>query len=120
VLFLHADTEAASAALRAEVAPHIAGHAELTRALRWCLEVKPLGACKATAARALLAEWGVAPADALALGDGDNDVSLLRLCGASVAMGNGCAAAKAAATHLAPSNADDGFAVAIETLVLGR
>lgn len=119
VLLLCADDEQTAAALRQAVAPSIAGHAaELTRALSWCLEVKPTGVCKATAASALLRRWQVDPADALALGDGENDVSLLKLCGASVAMGNGCSQAKAAARFLAPSNADDGFATAIEMLVL--
>ncbi|KAG8465714.1 hypothetical protein KFE25_005284 [Diacronema lutheri] len=121
VLLLCADDEATAAELRAAVAPAIAGRgAELTRALSWCLEVKPAGVCKATAAAALLRAWGLEPADALALGDGENDVSLLRLCGASVAMGNGCSHAKEAALFLAPSNADDGFAAAIEALVLGH
>lgn len=120
VLLLSAEDEATAAALREAAAPRVAGHgAELTRALGWCLEVVPAGMCKARAAAQLLAQWGLEPADALALGDGENDVSLLRLCGASVAMGNGCAAAKQAARFLAPSNAEDGFAVAVETLVLG-
>jgi Cof subfamily protein (haloacid dehalogenase superfamily) len=119
VLLLCDRGEEAMSALRADAEHAIAGAAEQTRALHWCLEIKPLGACKATAASALLQRWGIDAADALALGDGENDVSLLKLCGASVAMGNGCDHAKAAAMYLAPSNARDGWAVAIESLVLG-
>ncbi|KAJ1619972.1 HAD-like domain-containing protein, partial [Pavlovales sp. CCMP2436] len=120
VLMLYEDDEITASSLRAAVEPAIGewSGAELTRALRWCLEVKPQGTCKATAAAALLARWGLQPEDALALGDGENDISLLHLCGASVAMGNGCAQAKSVAMYLAPSNAHDGWAQAVETLVL--
>ena len=43
----------------------------------------------------------------MAFGDGQNDASMLKLAGASYAMSNGGAEAKAAAKHLTGSNADN-------------
>ena len=46
------------------------------------------GRAKATAAAALLDRWGLTWSDALAIGDGQNDVPMLREAGTSVAMAN--------------------------------
>jgi hydroxymethylpyrimidine pyrophosphatase-like HAD family hydrolase len=69
----------------------------------------PLGADKASAARLLLARWGLRPEEAVAIGDGENDVTLLRLCGRSAAMGNGAAAARVAAQHVVGTNGAEGW-----------
>lgn len=45
--------------------------------------------------------------EVMAFGDGQNDASMLKLAGASYAMSNGGAEAKAAAKHLTGSNADN-------------
>jgi Cof subfamily protein (haloacid dehalogenase superfamily) len=55
-----------------------------------------------------------------AIGDGLNDISLLRAAGMSVAMGNACAEVRAAARHIAAAHDADGAAEAIERHVLGR
>lgn len=44
---------------------------------------------------------------------------MLRLAGTSVAMGNGGPAVRQAAMHVVGSNADDGWADAMEEFVLG-
>ena len=64
------------------------------------MEVVPLGADKAVAARALLGRWGMHPEEMMAIGDGENDVEMLRLAGLSVAMDNGAQAAKDAAQFI--------------------
>lgn len=55
----------------------------------------------------------------MAMGDQDNDVSMLEAAGFSVAMGNGSAQAKAAADVIAPPVTEDGAAWAIEKYILG-
>jgi len=108
----------AQVTMRDELGPLVKGQAGLTQALPWAIEVVPLGADKATAAALLLQEWGVEPEAAMAIGDGENDVPLLKLCGLSVAMANGAAAAKAAAVHETGSNDDDGWCEAMERFVI--
>ena len=68
--------------------------------------------------RWLLNEMGVDPAVVMAVGDGENDLELLRMAGLSVAMGNAADAVKAAADAVVGSNEDAGVAEAIERFVL--
>jgi len=53
---------------------------------------------------------GYSPEEAVAFGDGDNDISLLEAAGIGVAMGNASPSVKAAADIIAPSNSEDGIA----------
>ncbi len=57
-------------------------------------------------------------ADTMAIGDQDNDVSMLTAAGLGVAMGNASPQAKAAAAVVAPPLAEDGAAWAIERYIL--
>jgi hydroxymethylpyrimidine pyrophosphatase-like HAD family hydrolase len=61
---------------------------------------------------------GIPREQTFAIGDGVNDVSLLRSAGLAVAMANGCAEARAAANVVARSHVEDGAAEAIERHVL--
>ena len=89
--------------------------AELTQALPGYIEVVPTGASKATAAAALLDRWGLTWSDALAIGDGQNDVPMLREAGTSVAMANAKQSVRDAAQKFGcASNADDGWVEAME------
>lgn len=66
-----------------------------------------------------LAEFlGVAPAETLAIGDGINDVSMLRAAGLGVAMGNAAAPIKEAAHVVTATNKEDGVAVALYRHIL--
>lgn len=56
----------------------------------------------------------------MALGDSGNDVSMLRLAGLGVAMGNAPELVRAAADAVVESNEDDGAAKAIERFVLNK
>lgn len=59
--------------------------------------------------------------DAVAtIGDGENDIPMFDVAGVSIAMGNATAATKSRAHFETTSNADSGFAAAIERFVLPR
>jgi len=82
------------------------------------LELVPEGVSKETGLRLLMEERGLAPGDVVAVGDGNNDVEMLRLVGAGVAVGNASEAALAAADHVVASSDEGGVAEAIRRFVL--
>ena len=65
---------------------------------------------KAAGIDKLLVKMGLTLEDAIAFGDGLNDIEMLQAVGTSVAMGNGHEKAKAAATHIADHVDEDGLA----------
>ncbi len=73
---------------------------------------------KGNALKYLAAHFGVPLSQTMAIGDHDNDISLLRTAGLGVAMGNASHGAKAVADVIAPALAEDGAAWAIERYVL--
>ena len=83
------------------------------------LEIVPSGVDKGRAARTILDRLGVAPADAIAIGDGPGDVSMLDLVGLPVAMGNAREAVQRHASVVTTAHGEDGVALALEHLVLG-
>lgn len=91
----------------------------LSHGERWC-EVLPPGVNKGTGVERLLSHLAVAPAEALACGDAENDVEMLELAGVGAAMANAQPAALAAADVVVPSNVDDGVAVAVRRYVFGE
>jgi Cof subfamily protein (haloacid dehalogenase superfamily) len=66
----------------------------------------------------LAARFGVPLQQTLAIGDGLNDISMLRAAGLGVGMGNAPRRVRAAADVLTASNEEDGFAQALERYVL--
>ena len=85
----------------------------------WQLDVTAPRTSKGEALRHLCSLTGVAHAETLALGDGINDLELLRSAGLGVAMGNAVAELKQAAVAVVADNAHDGAAEALERFVLG-
>ncbi len=73
---------------------------------------------KGVALAALAAHLGIAQAEVLAVGDGDNDVAMLRWAGVGVAMGQAHADVQAAADYVTGTLADDGLAAALDRFVL--
>jgi Cof subfamily protein (haloacid dehalogenase superfamily) len=82
------------------------------------LEIFDHRAGKGPALRMLADHLRIAPEHIMAIGDQENDLTMLQFAHASVAMGNAIPAVKAVARHETASNRDDGVAVAIERLVL--
>lgn len=59
----------------------------------------------------------VSPKEMVAIGDGYNDINLFGVCGYHIAMGHAPQELQDLAEYVAPSIDEDGFAVAIETLL---
>lgn len=84
---------------------------------QYCEMVNP-SVDKGRALRIVADKLGLAMSEVAAIGDGDNDRTLLEAAGTSFAMGNGSPRVKALATHVVGSVEDDGVAEAIERYVL--
>jgi len=82
------------------------------------LELFDPRAGKGASLQTLAEHLGIDRSRVMAIGDQENDLTMLRFAGTSVAMGNAIDAVKAAALHQTGSNAEDGAAAAIEALVL--
>ncbi len=84
-------------------------HCKTTRWSELFADVMPDTGGKDVGVRILLEELGIAPEECVAFGDGGNDVSMFGAVGTSVAMGNGGADARAAATYVTDHIDDDGL-----------
>jgi hydroxymethylpyrimidine pyrophosphatase-like HAD family hydrolase len=83
------------------------------------LTVLPRGVSKGAALIQVGSRLGIAMHQVLALGDGLNDVSMFRVAGLSVAMGNAAPELVRVAHATTATNSEDGAAQAIERYVLG-
>ncbi len=83
------------------------------------LEINAIGASKGEAILRLASYLGIRPEETMGFGDGENDISMIRMAGIGVAMGNGAEILKAEANYITGINDEDGVAQAIEMLVLG-
>ncbi len=90
------------------------------RTYRTFLEVMNNGVSKGNALKVALKLRGVDCADCVAFGDAENDGPLLEAAGWGVAMANASASLKKTADDIAASNAEDGVAAYLETLLALR
>jgi Cof subfamily protein (haloacid dehalogenase superfamily) len=93
--------------------------AHVTQAVRHFVEVLPAGASKGAGLRWLLGQMGITPSEALAIGDGENDIEMLQTVGVGVAMGNAHPRVKAVADLVVGSHEESGVAEALARFVLG-
>lgn len=84
------------------------------------LDITPDGVNKATALEVLRVRFGIEPADTLAIGDGSNDVEMLRWAGRGIAMGQAPDLVRAAADEVTAPVWQDGVAVVLEALLSER
>lgn len=109
------------AALRGALDARLAGAVHVTRAnVDGMIEVLPPNTSKGGAVKTLLEELGIDPSNALAAGDGENDIEMLQAVGIGVAMGNATQMLKDVADVIVPNNDEDGVAIALEEFVLGE
>jgi Cof subfamily protein (haloacid dehalogenase superfamily) len=82
------------------------------------VEVNPRDAHKGAGLARLAADLGILRERVMAIGDQDNDVTMIEWAGVGVCMGNGSPASRAVADWIAPTIGEDGAAVAIERFIL--
>jgi len=109
----------AISALRWQLDRQLDGAARLVQAaLPDMLEIVPPGGSKGAALKTMLKDLDIPAENALAIGDGENDIEMIQLAGIGVAMGNALPNVKSAANHVTTTNDADGVAEAIERFVL--
>lgn len=108
------------ASLRQAITPHLEQRVLITTTTPDFLEFFDFAAGKGQALSVLRDSLNVPREAIIAMGDGENDVSLLREAGLGVAMANGADVTRAVANRIAPSNDEDGVAVVLEMLLQGR
>jgi Cof subfamily protein (haloacid dehalogenase superfamily) len=108
------------AVARASAAAHdkFGDHVAASRSQPYYLDVTHPDANKGAVAQYLARKYSV-PAQAIAtIGDGANDVLMFAHSGLSIAMGNASLEVQHAARRVTTSNADEGFANAVEKFIL--
>ena len=99
----------------------LAGRAEVQRSQVYYLDVTHPLANKGEGVRALCRRMAIAPENTAVLGDMFNDTRMFAVAGFSVAMGQAPDEVKAAASAISPaSNDQDGFARAVQEIILPR
>ncbi|MGH8246544.1 MAG: Cof-type HAD-IIB family hydrolase [Gammaproteobacteria bacterium] len=98
--------------LRADLPPDCIGH--FTH--ETYLEIFPHGVDKATGLQQLGHQLGIELHEMAAVGDGENDVTMLQTVGLGIAMGHAPASVRQAAAWTTSSNDEDGVALAIERI----
>ena len=86
--------------------------AHAVRTTRWTqlfCDVIPKEGGKGPGIAATLERYGLSASEAIAFGDGENDLSMFELCGESVAMGNAWDQVKERATYVTDSCDEDGI-----------
>lgn len=96
------------------------GQLHIVRSHRLFVEGNPPGVSKGMALAWLARRLGIPQASVMAIGDNDNDITMVEWAGVGVAMGNGSPALKAVADWVAPPIGEDGVAAALERFVLGQ
>ena len=82
------------------------------------LEIVPVGIDKARAVEKLSERFNISKEDVIAIGDGENDISMIRWAGLGVAMENANVNVKSNADIITKSNEDSGVAEVIKKYVL--
>ena len=82
------------------------------------LEINAVGADKGNALIRLAELLGIRREETMAFGDGENDISMIRMAGLGVAMENGEESVKAVADYITVTNNEAGVAAAIRKFVL--
>lgn len=117
---LVSDKEEALIELEQHWEKRLAGTLDAFRSEPYFLEVVPCGVNKANTLGALLEHLEVTREEAIAVGDGVCDVTMLQLAGMGVAMGHSQDSVKVCVDYVTASNEEDGVALAVEKLILAE
>jgi Cof subfamily protein (haloacid dehalogenase superfamily) len=104
---------------RCEVAMQRALGSEATavRSQSYYLDITPPGCDKGTFVQAIAKRQGISTDAVATIGDMQNDLSMFKNSGLSIAMGNATDDVKQLATHVTASNENEGFAGAIDIVL---
>lgn len=100
--------------VESELCIRLQGKINVFRSEPYFLELVPQGIDKALSLAVLLEATGVSREEVIAIGDGYNDLSMIKFADMGIAMGNAQEPVKKAANDITLSNDEDGVAVAIE------
>ena len=95
----------------------LGAHATAVRSQSYYLDVTPPGHNKGTFVQAMAKRLTIPSAAVATIGDMQNDVAMFKVSGLSFAMGNATDDVKKHATRATASNEDEGFAMAVETIL---
>jgi len=98
----------------------IADRALVARSQPYYLDVTPAGTDKGIVVDELAARLAIPVAEIATIGDMENDVAMFLRNGFSIAMGNASPEVKRLADASTLANDEDGFATAVERLILPR
>lgn len=107
------------AEVRQALAGVAAGRLELANSYPHYLEISRLGVDKGTALARLAAALGVAPSEVMAVGDGENDLPMLRYAGVAAAVANAAPGVAAAADFGCSAPFGGGVAEAVRRYIPG-
>lgn len=99
-----------------ELSLRLQGQISVYRSEPYFLELVPMGIDKAQSLSVLLDKLGLTREAMVAMGDGYNDLSMIKFAGMGVAMANAQEPVKQAADYITLSNDEDGVAAAVEEL----
>jgi Cof subfamily protein (haloacid dehalogenase superfamily) len=108
------------AVARAASAAHdrFGDHVTAARSQPYYLDVTHPDANKGAVARYLSARYGMPPEAIATIGDMPNDILMFAHSGLSIAMGNASPEVQRAARRITTSNAEEGFATAVQNFIL--
>ena len=108
------------AVLEGQMRRDLEGKMNVFRSEPFFLELVPNGIDKARSLAVLLEELGMEREEMIAVGDGFNDLSMIRFAGLGVAMANAQEVVRQAADHITLSNEEDGVAAVVDRFFFGE
>lgn len=108
------------AVLEKEMYNHLHDRMGVFRSEPYFLELVPKGIDKAQSLAVLLKEIGMSKDEMIAVGDGFNDLSMIKYAGLGVAMSNAQEVVKENADFITLSNEEDGVAHVVEKFILSE
>ena len=120
VVFGHDDAEQITALARF-LSSHPKAHLfDFIRSERTLYEILPKGASKGTALRKMTELFGIDISKTIAVGDYNNDISMLETAGAGFAVANAVPEVKAVADYTTVSNNDGAISAIVDMLDCGK
>lgn len=108
------------AELEKTMSEQLHGRTGVFRSEPYFLELVPLGIDKARSLSVLLEKLHMTKEEIIAIGDGFNDLSMIRYAGLGVAMANAQPVVRESADFITRSNDEDGVAYVVEKFILGE